>query len=46
MEGFRSFEALMPNQRPTLDAGSPLGLHSGRHWLGASEAECWMIYAE
>jgi len=29
-----------PNHRPSLDAGSPLGLHSGRHWTGASEAEC------
>src|SRR5438046_18643 len=24
--------ARTPNPRPALDAGSPLGLHSGRHW--------------
>jgi hypothetical protein len=29
-----------PNPRPALDAGSPLGLHSGRLWLGASERAC------
>jgi hypothetical protein len=28
------------NQRPALDAGNRLGLHSGRHSSSASEAQC------
>jgi hypothetical protein len=31
-----------PNQRPALDARSPLGLHSGRDWPGASDAQRWV----
>jgi hypothetical protein len=27
-----------PNKRPAVDAGSPLGLHSERHWPGTTEA--------
>ena len=30
------------NERPALDAAIAFGLHSGRHWRGASEAECWV----
>ena len=29
-----------PASYPALDAGSPLGLHSGSHWCGGGEAEC------